>query len=85
MVEARPAGGLPFDEFKHILANELGLDEDRLVPGACFFTDLRIDATRVVDTMLHLADKGIDIPLQLAWQIETVADAYRVMIYRGNA
>lgn len=85
MVEARPNGGLPFDEFKRILASELDMDEDRLVPGACFFTDLRVDATRVVDTMLHLANKGIDIPLQLAWQIETVADAYQVMIYKGNA
>ena len=84
MVDARPNGNLPFDEFKRILASELDLDEDRLVPGACFFTDLSVDSTRVVDTMLHLGDKGIDIPLQLAWQIETVADAYQAMIYRGS-
>jgi acyl carrier protein len=34
--------------------------------------------------MLRLGDKGIDIPLELAWQIDTVADAYQVMIYNRN-
>ena len=60
------------------------MDGERIVPEACFFTDLSVDSTRVVDTMLRLGDKGIDIPLELAWQIETVEDAYQVMIYKGN-
>ena len=84
MIEAGRKGDLPFDEFKRILADELKLDEKRIVPEASFFTDLSVDSTRTVDTMLRLKDKGIDIPLELAWQIETVADAYQVMIYQRN-
>jgi acyl carrier protein len=75
---------LPFDEFRRILAGELSLDEARLVPETSFYTDLRLGSAPLVDTMLRLGDKGIDIPLELAWQIETVGDAYRVMIYRRS-
>jgi acyl carrier protein len=84
MLNATQNGGLPFDEFKHILARELRLEEDKIVPEASFFTDLNVDSVCVVDTMLRLEDQGIDIPLELAWQIDTVEDAYQVMIYRGN-
>jgi acyl carrier protein len=84
MLNAMRNGNLPFDEFKHILARELKLEADKIVPEASFFTDLNIDSVCVVDTMLRLDDKGIDIPLELAWQIDTVEDAYQVMIYRGN-
>ncbi len=75
---------LSFDDFKRVLASELKLDEERIVPEASFFTDLSVDSTRVVDTMIRLEHRGIDIPLELAWEIETVADAYQVMIYSGN-
>jgi acyl carrier protein len=84
MLNATQNGGLPFDEFKHILARELRLEEDKIVPEASFFTDLNVDSVCVVDTMLRLEDQGIDIPLELAWQIDTVEDAYQVMIYHGN-
>jgi acyl carrier protein len=82
VIEARQNGKLSFDEFRHILASELKLDAERIVPEASFFTDLRVDSVRVVDTMLRLEDKGINIPLELAWLVETVGDAYQVMIYR---
>jgi acyl carrier protein len=84
MLDVRHNGYLPFDEFRRILAGELKLDEEKIVPEACFFTDLRVDSTSVVDTMLRLGNRGIDIPLELAWQIETVDDAYQVMLYTGN-
>jgi acyl carrier protein len=84
MISVRRNRGLPFDEFKRILARELRLDEKRVVPEASFITDLRVDSTRVVDTMLRLEDRGIDIPLELAWQIETVGDAYQAMLYTSS-
>jgi acyl carrier protein len=84
MMGARRNGNLSFDEFKRILASELKLDEERVVPEASLYTDLSVESMHVVDTMLRLGDKGIDIPLELAWQIETVEDAYEVMIYKGN-
>ncbi|GAB4532597.1 MAG: acyl carrier protein [Anaerolineae bacterium] len=84
MITAKRNRGLPFDEFRRILASELRVDEERIVPEASFITDLRVDSTRVVDTMLRLEDRGIDIPLELAWQIETVGDAYQAMLYTNS-
>jgi acyl carrier protein len=84
MIGARRNSGLAFNEFKRILARELKLDEERIVPEASFITDLRVDSTRVVDTMLRLEGRGIDIPLELAWQIETVGDAYQAMLYTNS-
>jgi acyl carrier protein len=84
MLEAARNRNLPFDEFKRILARELKLDERKIRPETSFFTDLRLGSAPVVDTMLRLESKGIRIPLELAWQIDTVGDAYQVMIYQGN-
>lgn len=84
MLVARGNGKLSFDEFKRILASELELDEERIVPEASLYTDLSVNSSHVVDTMLRLENKGIDIPLELAWQIDTVEDAYQAMIYTGN-
>jgi acyl carrier protein len=83
MLVARQDSRLSFDEFRRILASELQVDEERLVPEASFYADLNVDSIHAVDTMLQLEKKGIDIPLELAWQIETVEDAYQVMIYKG--
>ena len=68
---------LTFEEFKKILARELEVDEERIVPEASFFSDLCVDSIRMVDMMLRLEELGISIPLEVAWQIETVEDAYR--------
>jgi acyl carrier protein len=84
MLAARGNGKLSFDEFRHILASELKVDEARIVPEASLYTDLSVGSSHVVDTMLRLEKQGIDIPLELAWQIETVEDAYQAMIYTGD-
>jgi acyl carrier protein len=84
VVAERGTGNLPFDEFKRILASELKVADERIVPEASLYTDLSVSSRHVVDTMLRLGDRGIDIPLELAWQIETVEDAYQAMIYRNH-
>lgn len=53
------------------------IDKEKIVPEASFFDDLRVDSIRMVDMMLRLEEMGISIPLEVAWQIETVGDAYR--------
>jgi len=68
---------LTFEEFRKILARELEVDEERIAPEASFFSDLCVDSIRMVDMMLRLEELGISIPLEIAWQIETVEDAYR--------
>ena len=84
MLEITRKGDLPFEEFKRILASELKLDEKKIRPETSFFTDLRLGSAPVVDGMLRLERRGIRIPLELAWQIETVGDAYQAMIYQGK-
>ena len=68
---------LTFEEFRKILARELEVDEERITPETSFFSDLCVDSIRMVDMMLRLEELGINIPLEVAWQIETVGDAYR--------
>jgi len=68
---------LTFEEFRKIIARELEVDEERILPEASFFSDLCVDSIRMVDMMLRLEELGISIPLEVAWQIETVGDAYR--------
>jgi acyl carrier protein len=70
---------LTFEEFRRIVARELEVDEARVMPEASFFSDLCVDSIRMVDMMLRLEELGIDIPLEVAWEIQTVEDAYRAM------
>lgn len=68
---------LTFEEFRKIIARELEIDEEKIVPEASLFDDLHVDSIRMVDMMLRLEELGLSIPLEVAWQIETVEDAYR--------
>ncbi|MFB0536751.1 MAG: acyl carrier protein [Anaerolineae bacterium] len=68
---------LTFEEFRKMIARELEVEEERIVPEASFFSDLCVDSIRMVDMMLRLEELGVAIPLEVAWQIETVGDAYR--------
>jgi acyl carrier protein len=73
----RPVTGkYSFEEFRKILAEELLVDEEEIMPKTTF-TDLRVDSVRMVDMMLRLEEQGISIPFEAGWQIETVGDAYR--------
>ena len=70
-------GGMAFPEFRRILAEELMIDEDKITPEVSFFDDLWVDSIRMVEMMFRLEDLGVPIPLETAWEIRTVGDAYR--------
>lgn len=74
------AGNSPvsFDEFRQIIAAQLQLDEDKVIPEASFVSDLFADSIQLVDLLLHLEEMGVNIPLEAAWEVETVGDAYRL-------
>ena len=74
-----PDSQLTFEEFRSIVARELEVDEDKVVPQASFFSDLCVDSIRMVDMLLRLEELGMSIPLEVAWEIETVEDAYRAI------
>jgi acyl carrier protein len=72
--------GIPitFEEFRRLIAKELHVEESLVVPEASFVENLYADSIRLVELMLRLAEQGITIPMEEAWNVKTVGDAYRV-------
>jgi len=68
---------IPFDEFRHLLAEGLQVEESKVIPEASFVTDLQVDSITLVELMLRLEEMGISIPLEAAWDVQTVGDAYQ--------
>ena len=67
-----------FDEFRRFLSETLGVAEEALKPEAYFIYDLGIESLTLVELMLQMEDHlGRKIPLDTAWEIETVGDAYK--------
>ena len=78
MTEKTLKGPVSFEEFQHMLADVLQMDENQLTAEASFVNDLMVDSIKLVELMLGLEENGINIPLETAWDVETVGDAYRV-------
>ncbi|MGD0726502.1 MAG: acyl carrier protein [Spirochaetia bacterium] len=78
-----PPTPIPFEQFRHLVAQELHVDESLVVPEASFVEDLFTDSIRLVELMLILGEKGIAIPFEEAWNVRTVGDAYR--LYSSHA
>jgi acyl carrier protein len=69
---------IPFEEFRRVIAQELQMEEGKIVREASLVNDLHADSIQLVDLMLRMEEMGIEIPIEAAWDIETVGDAYRV-------
>jgi len=67
------------------LAQELAVDKTKIVPEASFTEDLLVDSIRMVKMIVRLEEEGLDIPLEAAWQIETVGDAYQYYVDHAPA
>jgi acyl carrier protein len=74
---------MAFQEFRRIIARELQMEEEQIVQEASFMEDLCADSIQLVNLMLRMEELGIGIPLEAAWEVETVGDAYR--LYKENA
>lgn len=83
MTEKNSNKPITFEEFQHMLADVLQMDEDQLTPEASFVTDLMVDSIKLVELMLGLEENGVNIPMEAAWDVQTVGDAYRV--YKESA
>jgi acyl carrier protein len=59
------------------------VERKKVVPEASFVEDLLADSIQLMDMMLGMEETGIDIPVEFAWEIETVGDAYQ--LYREHA
>jgi acyl carrier protein len=73
---------ISFEEFRRIIARELHVDEKKVVEEASFVEDLLADSIQLVELMLRLEEQGIEIPMEAAWEVRTVGDAYR--LYREH-
>jgi acyl carrier protein len=69
---------LSFEAFKQVLAEQLKVEVGKVTKEASFIEDLMVDSIQLVDLMLSLEEMGIQIPLEAAWDVETVGDAYQV-------
>jgi len=74
----RPPRKLTFEEFRAILAEELMLPKDQLLPDADLVQDLQLDSLALASMMLRLEELGVELPLESAWEIRTVEEAYRI-------
>jgi acyl carrier protein len=68
---------LSWDEFQALVAELLHVAPSQVTPEAVFITDLGVDSLRLVDILLKLEELGVEISPDLAWEIQTVGDAYR--------
>ena len=61
---------------KQIIAEKLGVSEDKVVPGANFVDDLGADSLDQVELIMALEDEfGIEIPDEDAEKLRSVKDA----------
>ncbi|GAC1360924.1 MAG: acyl carrier protein [Herpetosiphon sp.] len=61
---------------KKVVAEQLGVDEEKIVPTASFTDDLNADSLDLVELIMSLEEEfGIEIPDEAAEKIVTVGDA----------
>ena len=64
------------DKVKHIIVEQLGVDEDEVKAEAHFVDDLGADSLDVVELVMALEEEfSIDIPDEDADKLKTVGDA----------
>lgn len=63
-----------------MVAEGLQVDEAAVVREASFVEDLRADSIQLVDLLLRMEELGIEIPLDAAWTVRTVEDAYNLYL-----
>ena len=73
-----------FEEFRRAIADELQVDEDQVVREASFVEDLYADSLKLVRLLLRMEEMGLTIPLERAWEVQTVGDAYQLYLASGG-
>ncbi len=63
------------DRIKEIIADQLGVEQEKIVPEAKFVDDLGADSLDVVELIMAFEEEfGIEIPDEDAEKIQTVGD-----------
>ena len=82
MAENRDESPISFEALRDIVAEALHVERDSVVRQASFVNDLLADSIKLVEMMLVMEENGIEIPMESAWEVETVGDAYQ--LYREH-
>ena len=68
------------ERLKKIIAEQLGVEEDKIGPGAHFAKDLKADSLDLVELIMSIEEEfGIEISDAEAEKIETIDDALRYL------
>lgn len=71
---------------KKIIAEQLGVDEDQIVPSASFTDDLNADSLDLVELIMSLEEEfGVEIPDADAEKILSVGDALNYLNTNASA
>ena len=69
--------GNPEERLRKIIAEQLGVPEEEVVPEASFIDDLNADSLEMVDLIISLEEEfGVQVSDEDAEKIKTVKDAY---------
>ena len=65
-----------FERVRKIIVDQLGVEEDQVVPSASFVDDLNADSLDLVELIMELEEQfGMEIPDEEAEKITTVEEA----------
>lgn len=68
------------DRVREIIANELGVEMDKVTDEASFVEDLGADSLDTVELVMAFEEEfGVEIPDEDAEQMQTVGDAIRYL------
>jgi acyl carrier protein len=74
------------DRLRKIIAEQLGVDESQIVPGASFAKDLNADSLDLVELIMSIEEEfGIEISDDDAEKIQTVDDALKYLAAHPTA
>jgi acyl carrier protein len=65
-----------YARLKHLIVEQLGVDDEDVVPSASFIDDLNADSLELVELCAAIEEQyGIEIPDEDASRLQTVQDA----------
>lgn len=67
---------LAYDDFRAEMAVAFTVPASRLTPETDFLHDLGFDSLRMLELGMFFERLGVEMPLELAWDIRTVGNAY---------
>jgi len=68
------------ERLRKIIAEQLGVDESKVVPSASFAGDLDADSLDLVELIMSIEEEfGVEIPDEEAEKLEKVSDALKYL------